>query len=299
MYELHIRHTLTLSTIIQYSLGVLFYTMLCGQTPFDGATALDVMQNVISKRISPVSSRRLDIPEALSEVIQRMTQRNIEDRYHSTSGLKFDLVRIRELLCEGDVEGLKAFQVGSKDVNCFFNLPMKLIGREKERQIIVDVIERVAKQRRSSAKMLASKSSGSSYSDQRLELQFDDLVSDSTSSRGSESKLDSVPAAGPVFMNAARSLHQSSQDSLAQSDASTVDSSMDRPPLQPINRRSNNSIESSALHSRSYQSTDSSRNLASTRKTRRKARCEVIAIGGTTGLGKSRLVSSIQSTARR
>jgi hypothetical protein len=62
--------------------------MLCGQTPFDGATALDVMQNVISKRIVPVSSRRLDIPEALSEVIQRMTQRNIEDRYHSTSGLK-------------------------------------------------------------------------------------------------------------------------------------------------------------------------------------------------------------------
>jgi hypothetical protein len=49
-----------------------------------------------------------------------MTQRNIEERYHSTSGLKFDLVRIRELLCEGDVEGLKAFQVGSKDISCFF-----------------------------------------------------------------------------------------------------------------------------------------------------------------------------------
>jgi serine/threonine protein kinase len=29
-----------------YSLGILYYTMLCGHTPFDGATALDVMQNV-------------------------------------------------------------------------------------------------------------------------------------------------------------------------------------------------------------------------------------------------------------
>jgi hypothetical protein len=164
--------------------------------------------------------------------------------------------------------------------------------------MIVDVIERVAKHRRSSAKTLTSMSSGSSYSDQRLELQFDDLVSDSTSSRGSESKINTVPADGPVFMNAAGSIHQSSQDSLAQSDASTVDSSMDRPPLQPTHRRSNNSVESSALHSRPYQSNDGSRNLASTRKTRRKARCEVVAIGGTTGLGKSRLVSSIQSTAR-
>jgi len=53
-----------------HSLGVLFYTMLCGATPFGGATPLDVMQNVISKRIPPITSKRLDVPEVLSEVIQ-------------------------------------------------------------------------------------------------------------------------------------------------------------------------------------------------------------------------------------
>jgi serine/threonine protein kinase len=90
-----------------YSLGILFYSMLCGDTPFDGSSPLDVMQNVLNKRIPPVSSKRMDIPEALSSVIQRMTQKNIEDRYHSTSGLKGDLTRIRELLSEGDGEGLK------------------------------------------------------------------------------------------------------------------------------------------------------------------------------------------------
>lgn len=72
-----------------YSLGILFYTMLCGATPFDDSTALDVMQNVISKRIPPVTAKRMDLPQALSSVIQRMTQRNIEDRYHSTSGKCF------------------------------------------------------------------------------------------------------------------------------------------------------------------------------------------------------------------
>ncbi|KAI0574978.1 ATPase [Pyrenophora tritici-repentis] len=283
-----------------YSLGILFYSMLCGYTPFDGDTALDVMQNVISKRIPPVSSRRLDIPEALSEVIQRMTQRNIEERYHSTSGLKYDLARIRELLCEGDVEGLKAFPVGSKDISCFFNLPLKLIGRDKERKVIVDVIERVAKHRRSNVKSLHSMSSGSSYSDQRLDMHFDDLVSESTSSRGSDSRLNSVCTDGPVFMEAARSIQQSSQDSVNQSESSTVDGSVDnRPQLQSNSRgRSNNSIENSLLPSRSHQSNDGIRPLPSMRKLRRKARCEVIAIGGATGLGKSRLVQSIQSTAR-
>jgi serine/threonine protein kinase len=283
-----------------YSLGILFYTMLCGQTPFEGATALDVMQNVISKRIPPISSRRLDIPEALSEIIQRMTQRNIEERYHSTSGLKFDLFRIRELLYDGDVEGLKAFHVGTKDISCFFNLPLKLIGREKERKTIVDVIERVARHRRSNVKALQSLSSGSSFSDQRRDLQFDDIISESTSSRGSDSRLNSVSADGPVFMESARSMQQGSQDSVAQSESSTAEGSVDsRPQLQSASRgRSNNSIESTGLYSRSHQSNDGLRTLASTRKLRRKARCEVIAIAGATGLGKSRLVQSVQSTAR-
>jgi serine/threonine protein kinase len=90
-----------------YSLGILFYSMLCGGTPFDGSSPLDIMQSVLSKRIPAVSSKRMDVPEALSSVIQRMTQKNIEERYHSTSGLKGDLTQIRELLYEGDGVGLK------------------------------------------------------------------------------------------------------------------------------------------------------------------------------------------------
>jgi hypothetical protein len=57
-------------------------------------------------------------------------------------------------------------------------------------------------------------------------------------------------------------------------------------------------------HSRSYQTTSGTessllRTVSNTRKFRHKARCEVVAISGATGLGKSRLVQSIQSTARR
>ncbi|KAI8938234.1 hypothetical protein NX059_005895 [Plenodomus lindquistii] len=291
-----------------YSLGVIFYTMLCGTTPFDGATALDVMQNVISKRIPPVSAQRIDVPEALSQVIQRMTQRNIEDRYHSTSGLKSDLISIRELLCEGDVQALKAFEIGTKDISCFFNLPLKQVGRETERQKIVSVFERVSKYRRSRVAVLNSLSSNSSFSEQRLDLQFDDVVSDSTSSRGSESRHSSVPTNGPLARPPAS--QQLSQESIILSDdSSTEKTSASRPPILGTKRgHSNNSLETALTHSRSHQSTNQStnqstdalalRHASSSRRMRRQARTEIIAIGGATGLGKSRLVQSVQSAAR-
>ncbi|KAF2799442.1 two-component sensor protein histidine protein kinase-like protein [Melanomma pulvis-pyrius CBS 109.77] len=296
-----------------YSLGILFYMMLCVEPPFEGSSPLDIMQSVLSKRIPPVSSKRMDLPEALSHVIQRMTQKNIEERYHSTSGLKFDLVRIRDLLSEGDSEGLKSFQVGMKDISCFFNLPLKQIGRAKEHKIIVDVIERVSKRRRKSpqfGKGLNSLSSSSSYSDPRMETtQLEDIISDSTSSRGSD-RMNS--GSGPTsIMEATRSIHQRSQDStavLCENSTGDDNSEIVRPQLsgsrfsgdsQP-SKHGNNSYEGSLSISRSNQSDGGSllRTSSKVSRLRRRQHCDVIAIAAPTGLGKSRLVQSIQTTAR-
>lgn len=293
-----------------YSLGILFYTMLCGETPFDGSTPLEVMQNVLSKRIPPISSKRMDIPDILSSVIQRMTQKNIEERYHSTSGLKHDLVKLRELLSEGDSEGLKKFQIGLKDVSCFFNLPLKQIGRDKEKNIITDIIERVSKRRRMSPILghaLNSLSSNSSFSDPRMESnQLDDIISDSTSSRGSDSRLNNVSGTTsmPVFMDSARNIQSFSQDSMTQSESSMGDENPEsRMPIHlPTRGPSSTSIEGSLSISRSNQSDNASllRTMSTARSSKmiRRARCEIIAIGGEAGLGKSKLVQSIQSTAR-
>lgn len=292
-----------------YSLGILFYSMLCGETPFDGSTPLEVMQNVLSKRIPPVSSKRLDVPDAISSVIQRMTQKNIEDRYHSTSGLKYDLVKLRELLSEGDGEGLTKFKSGSKDISCFFNLPLKQIGRDKERQTIVDVIDRVSKRRRMTPMLgnaLNSLSSSSSFSDSRMEgNQLDDIMSDSTSSRGSESRPIGVSGthSGAMSMDGPRNVHHLSHDSVAYSEHSTGDEGSDtRTHVQPSRGPSSNSIEGSLSMSRSANSDNGSllRTMSTARgsRLRKRARCELIAIGGAAGLGKSKLVQSIQANAR-
>lgn len=276
-----------------YSLGILFYSMLCGELPFIDKTPLDVMQNVLSKRIPPVSSKRMDVPDALSAVIQRMTQKNIEERYHSTTGLKHDLVCIRELLSEGDNKGLKSFEIGSKDISCFFNLPVKQIGRDKERQTIVDVIGKFSKRRRQSphlVKGLKSLSSSSSYSDPRMEAsQLDDIISDSTSSRGSGSRLNSMSGPSPAFTDAAH--------------ADVAENQEARPGVATANRPSNSSIDGTLSLSRSNQtsiseSTSLLRTVSNASRMKRRMRCEVIAISGATGIGKSRLVQSIQTVAR-
>ncbi|KAF2742680.1 hypothetical protein M011DRAFT_432568 [Sporormia fimetaria CBS 119925] len=293
-----------------YSLGILFYAMLCGGTPFEGNSPLDLMQNVLTRRISPVSTKRLDIPDALSAVISKMTMKNIEERYHSTSGLKHDLIRIRDLLSEGDSAGLSTFQLGSKDISCFFNLPLKLIGREKERKKILEVIESVAKQRRQTPYLphLHNLTSTSSYTDSRVDMSqaLDEIISDSTSSRGSEARIPSMPNIG--------SGASKSHDSNSRADVSTLDKQLDSrvvsslsSRLSPGAKKSNPSVAGSVALSHSTATTATSlvRSLpsapssqGSARVKRRRTHCEVVAIAAASGLGKSRLVQSIQTTAR-
>jgi len=136
--------------------------------------------------------------------------------------------------------------------------------------------------------------------------QLDDIISDSTSSRGSDSRLNSMsgPSTGPGFMEAARPLQQPSQESVVRSESSTSSTmSESRPPVPGTSRGpSNSSIEGSLSLSRSNQSDGGSlrRTMSNARNSRmrKKARCEVVAIGGATGLGKSKLVQSIHTTAR-
>ena len=202
-----------------YSLGILFWIILTGEPAFERTTSLDIMQSVLSRRIPPVSTKRIDLPDVLSSVIQRMTQRNIDDRYHSTSGLKYDLVKIREMLCEGDGEGLKSFQIASKDVPAFFNLPSNQIGRKEERKILIDIIEAASKRVRRTAHVnssLMSLSSHSSVSDFR-DGTVEDRFSDSASSKGSEVKTHS--SSGPTFLDSSNP--QRSQESVTDSLAST------------------------------------------------------------------------------
>jgi serine/threonine protein kinase len=271
-----------------FSLGILFWMMLTGELPREGDTPLIIMQNALSRRIPPVSSKRMDVPEVLSQVIQKMTQKNIDDRYNSSSGLKYDLTQIQSMLCSGDMEGLKAFKIGAKDVSAFFNLPSHQIGRVKEKEQLVKIIEEVAKRQQKLSAVrgkLSNMSVSSSSEIHVLNTVGDDAVSESASSRGSE-KLG-TPTGAPHIT------HHPSQESIAASEPSSTDELI-------LNAKHGLDLKSSSsMISNQAQTVDSTAQLLKhATRIRRKGRCEVVSISGAAGLGKSCLIQSIQIAAR-
>jgi serine/threonine-protein kinase len=74
-----------------YSLGVTFYQMLTGETPFRGETALSVAVQHLQKAPPPVESVRPDLPPALCRVVHKMLAKEVSERYENARLLLKDL----------------------------------------------------------------------------------------------------------------------------------------------------------------------------------------------------------------
>ena len=292
-----------------YSLGVLFWTMLTGQPAFEGKTPLEIMQNVLSRRIPGAQTIRSDLPDAPNAVLAKMTNRNMDDRYNSISGVKYDLQEIKKIMIDCNHEALENFKIGTNDVSCFFNLPTQLVGRDRQRQTILSVIEKAAQRSARAApitrKGLYSLSSGNSViSSDRPDMSLlDDIMSDATSStdRDRESRLNSIPEIAPYEITKQRSYVPQSQDSVGSTTTSVADDQEFKPSQETRSSvDSRGSIHESMLQRppSAYQSETSSL-LRTAQKLKRKGRTELIAICGAAGFGKSALIQSITPVARR
>lgn len=292
-----------------YSLGVLFWTMLTRQFAFDGETPLDIVQSVLGRRIPVVSSIRIDVPDAISHIIQKMTQKQIDERYHSISGLKHDLVQIQKILGDGDAGALSNFKIGSKDISSFFVLPSNVFGRVDERDKIVKVIEKVAKQQKqpfdssSSGALGLQSNSASAPSEGRLEaLENSNRSSDTSSQTGREFRESAGLGLTPAINTGLRQSHVDSEESLSTS-ASPVKTIMNVNTRDSLEVRFSSDTQSSdhrGSHSSGQQNGSGALpRLGASQKFRRRSRCEVITVIGAAGLGKSRLIQNTQGEIRR
>lgn len=297
-----------------YSLGILFWTALTGEPAFDGRTPMEVVQGVLSRRIAPVSSKRFDIPDVVSAIIQKMTMKQIDERYHSASGLKYDLITLQKILGDGDGEALKSFKIATRDVSSSFNLPTEMVGRKAEHDQIVRIIERVSKRSAADAALKGgmfsiSSTASSSVEDGRADsADVPDGSSDAASSLGADnSRTGSATGQAPALVTSHSNAQKDSYDS--QTSVATIGTSSEKPAQQngtpttdaKPNLQSKQSADSRNLQDRPALENESTTlgRQHSTRRARRKARCEVISIAGAAGLGKSCLVQSVQSQARR
>ncbi|KAI9852921.1 MAG: hypothetical protein M1838_003715 [Thelocarpon superellum] len=301
-----------------YSLGVLCWSLLTAELPFDGSTPMDVVQGILSRRIPPVTSKRLDVPDVLSAIIQKMTMKQIDERYHSATGLKHDLQALQKFLGDGDGEALKTFKIATRDVSSYLNLPTQMFGRQAEHDQIVRLLERVSRRSGGGPSTTPRKahlySFGSTASSSVSEGVADAAELADGSSDGASShevtRTNSAGPATPAMLGAAAGVHQNSSDSQqshltsrssgvggsAESVAS-ADHRPNAPGKAAVDHRSPQDRAASS-DSPAHGSTAPTRRR-SLHRLHRKGRCEVISIAGAAGLGKSCLVQSVQTAARR
>ncbi|KAI8955898.1 putative histidine kinase HHK1p [Xylaria longipes] len=306
-----------------YSLGVLFWMLLTRQPAFTGATPLDIVQCVLNRRIPMVSNIRSDVPEAVGRIIQKCTSKHIPDRYNSASGLRYDLQSVQKLLEVGDQEALKNWTAASKDVSSYFMLPTAMVGRDKEKEVIVRVIERVSRSQalgKSYNASLFSEASG----------RASDLLDTIDASTESELSVEGGNILSTPFTQAnsggpKQSLHDShpslngtdsptvSEDNVSSANSGNSTKSVysinqllkaeDRhPSISNGTKSGTDSVSERQISSKHTTSQSSSSRLSkqlSSSKYRRGGYCEIVTIEGAGGLGKSFLVQQVLVEARR
>ena len=105
-----------------YSLGIVFYYLICGKLPFVGEDIASIVYQHISKTPENPHDINKNIPILLSKFIEKLIQKEPENRYQSINGIKEDLNRIKQ----NDF-----FTLGEKDFNNKLILKHSHYGREE------------------------------------------------------------------------------------------------------------------------------------------------------------------------
>ncbi|KAA1468392.1 histidine kinase [Dentipellis sp. KUC8613] len=131
-----------------YSLGIMFWALLVGRgmMPFEGGP-MEILHSIVQKRPMPVHEVRRDIPQVLAQIIEKLLSKNPDQRYQSAHGLKADLLECQKRLLvavssvsEQSLELIPSFEIARQDRYMEFTIPNILFGRERELDIIRNVI---------------------------------------------------------------------------------------------------------------------------------------------------------------
>lgn len=79
-----------------FSLGIVLYEMLTGQLPFGGDYDAAVIYSIMNEEPKPLQSRLPDAPSALLHILDRMMEKEPEDRYQTMSEILAELRRLQK-----------------------------------------------------------------------------------------------------------------------------------------------------------------------------------------------------------
>ncbi len=126
-----------------YSLGVIFYELFSGITPFRSTEYDELIYSHLFRDPVPISNFNLDITPEISDVISRMLKKSPFDRYITFNGLLYDLGLCKKAL--SDFKKTKFFITGTKDIPRTLIIPDKLYGREEHANRILELFNETKK----------------------------------------------------------------------------------------------------------------------------------------------------------
>ncbi|KAI9021513.1 hypothetical protein CLU79DRAFT_703166 [Phycomyces nitens] len=129
-----------------YSLGVVFFVLLTGRSPFDGGP-LDIINSVLSRKMPLVNDIQFNIPEVIARIIEKMTNKSPDDRYTSAYGINSDLKECLKRLkssSESSTESVGMFPLAEHDIASVFTLPKHVYGRQSMIVEMTFIIHRVS-----------------------------------------------------------------------------------------------------------------------------------------------------------
>ncbi|MDD9944150.1 MAG: AAA family ATPase [Myxococcales bacterium] len=118
-----------------YSLGATLFELLTGRPPFEATDPVEQVHAHIARPPERVDVLEPSVPGSVANVVEKLLSKAAEDRYQSAYGLLHDLERCRTSRTE--------FPLGERDVGGVLRLPEGLVGRDAERQQLLDSVSRV------------------------------------------------------------------------------------------------------------------------------------------------------------
>ncbi|PIG30121.1 diguanylate cyclase (GGDEF)-like protein [Janthinobacterium sp. 35] len=119
-----------------YALGATFYELLAGQAPFEAGDAMELVHCHIARSPDWSHPALANLPGQLLPIIQRLLEKNADQRYQSLQGLRSDLEACR---ADKPAQALKL-----SDHNDRFLVPQTLHGREDAIAVLLAAFERSA-----------------------------------------------------------------------------------------------------------------------------------------------------------